>query len=268
MAGDYIEGSGSGMNALICQGTVMHARFAGGHSPTSHQFVYPLFFVALPIATLASHGNRWFGIDRWKPLSFHQGDHGARSGEPLVDWVRQLLADEGITSADGEVVLQTFPRLFGFVFNPVSFWFCHDSQGDLRAVLCDVRNTFGDRHNYLVVHEDQRVIKPTDDMSARKVFHVSPFFPIAGRYRFRFDISAVRRRVEIDYLIEGERVLATVLQGTPAPLDANSARNALLRQPFLTFGVVIRIHWHALQLWLKRAIFHSRPTPPAQETTR
>ncbi|MBK9520987.1 MAG: DUF1365 domain-containing protein [Rhodocyclaceae bacterium] len=246
----------------------MHARFAGKHSPTAHQFTYPLFFVALPLSLLTSIKNRWFGLEQARPLSFHQRDHGARDGAALLPWIRQLLLEEGITNANGEIVLQTFPRVLGFVFNPVSFWFCHDREGALRAVLCDVRNTFGDRHNYLVVHDDQRPIQAIDHLPARKVFHVSPFFPIVGDYRFRFDISEQRRRVEIDYFIEGERVLATVLQGTPEALTASTARGALLRQPLLTLGVVFRIHWHALQLWLKRAVFHSRPTPPAQETTR
>ena len=246
----------------------MHARFAGMHSPTAHRFVYPLFFVALPMSSLAVAGNRWFGVERRRPLSFRQRDHGGRDGQPLLPWIQRLLAKEGITSVNGEIVLQTFPRIFGFVFNPVSFWFCHDTDGALRAVLCDVRNTFGDRHNYLVAHSDQRPIEPTDTLPARKVFHVSPFFPVAGDYRFRFDITAQRRRIEIEYLIEGERTLTTVLQGRPGPLTARSARNALLRQPLLTLGVVFRIHWHALLLWLTRAVFHSRPTPPAQETTR
>jgi DUF1365 family protein len=165
-------------------------------------------------------------------------------------------------------VLQTFPRIFGFVFNPVSFWFCHDRSGALRAVLAEVRNTFGDRHNYLIAHADQRPILAADTLTARKIFHVSPFFPVAGEYRFRFELTPLRRRVELDYWLDGERVLATALEGRPQPLAAAPLRNALLRQPLLTLAVVWRIHWQAVQLWLKRAVFHSRPQPPLQETTR
>jgi hypothetical protein len=83
-----------------------------------------------------------------------------------------------------------FRAFFGFVFNPVSFWFCHDRDGALRAVLAEVRNTFGDHHNYLVAHADQRPITAADTLTARKIFHVSPFFPVAGEYRFRFDLGA------------------------------------------------------------------------------
>ncbi|MDP1734687.1 MAG: DUF1365 domain-containing protein [Sulfuritalea sp.] len=256
------------MKALLCTGKVMHARFAARQSPTAHSFVYPLFFLALPLSQLPDAGNRWFGIERARPLSLRYRDHGARDGSPLLPWIRQLLAAEGITAADGEVVLQTFPRLFGFVFNPVSFWFCHDREGALRAVLAEVRNTFGDRHNYLVAHADQRPITVADTLPARKIFHVSPFFPVAGEYRFRFDISDQRRRVELDYWLDGERVLATALEGRPQPLAATPVLRALLRQPLLTLAVVWRIHWQALRLWWKRAVFHSRPQPPLQETTR
>ncbi len=256
------------MKPMLCTGTVMHARFAGKQSPAAHAFVYPLFFLALPLSSLHSAGNRWFGIERARPLSLRHRDCGARDGAPPEPWIRRLLADEGITAADGEVVLQTFPRMLGFVFNPVSFWFCHDRAGALRAVLCEVSNTFGDHHNYLVAHADQRPIGAADTLQARKVFHVSPFFPVAGDYRFRFDVGPQRRRVDIDYWLDGERVLATALEGVPQTLDAAAARRAILRQPLLTFGIVWRIHWQAARLWWKRAVFHSRPQAPLEETTR
>jgi DUF1365 family protein len=259
------------MSPLLCTGTVMHARFAARQSPAAHRFVYPLFFLALPLSALPSAGNRWFAVGArrsLRPFSLRYGDHGARDGSPPEPWIRQLLASEGITAADGEVVLQTMPRLFGFVFNPVSFWFCHDKAGALRAVLAEVRNTFGDYHNYLVAHDDQRPIGAADTLTARKLFHVSPFFPVSGEYRFRFDISRQRRRVYLDYWLDGERVLATALQGAPETLDSAAMRRALLRQPLLTFAVVWRIHWQAVRLWWKRAVFHSRPQPPLQEISR
>ena len=256
------------MKALLATGSVMHVRFATQQSPTAHRFVYPLFFVALPLSSLPDVSNRWFGIERARPLSLRFRDHGARDGSPLEPWIRRLLAAEGLTAADGEVVLQTFPRLFGHVFNPVSFWFCHDKSGALRAVLAEVRNTFGDHHNYLLAHGDQGPITAADTLTARKIFHVSPFFPVAGEYRFRFDVSPGRRRIRLDYWLDGERVLATALEGTPQTLNAASARRALARQPLLTLAVVWRIHWQAVRLWWKRAVFHSRPQPPLQETTR
>ena len=256
------------MTPTLCTGSVMHARFAARRSPAAHAFTYPLFFVALPLSQLDAAGNAWFGVERARPASLRYRDHGARDGSPPEPWIRRLLADEGITAADGEIVLQTFPRLLGFVFNPVSFWFCHDRDGALRAVLAAVNNTFGDRHNYLVVHPDQRPITAADRLRARKLFHVSPFFPVEGEYLFRFDLGRAHRRVEIDYWLDGERVLATALDGWPQTLDARAMRRALLRQPLLTVAVVWRIHWQALRLLAKRAVFHSRPHPPLQETSR
>jgi DUF1365 family protein len=256
------------MSPLLCQGRVMHARLPSSSSPVANQFSYPLFFIALPLSQLATASNRWFGIDRRAPLALHGSDHGKRDKSPLLPWMKQLLAAEGITSADGEIVLQAFPRVFGMVFNPVSFWFCHDSAGDLRAVLAEVNNTFGERHNYLVAHPDQRPIRAEDRMWARKVFHVSPFYPVVGEYRFRFQLSAQRRRVDIDYFQDGQRVLATAVEGKVETLDAAGARRAALRFPLLAIGVVARIHWQALRLALRRVQFFRKPQPPLQETTR
>ena len=244
-------------------GNVMHHRLR----PAVNAFVYPVFYIQLPLRDLAAANCLFFSIDRSNLFSFQQKDHGPRDGSPLLPWITARLRERGLPD-DGEIILQTFPRLFGYVFNPVSFWFCHDREGALRAVLAEVRNTFGDHHNYLVAHADQRPITAADTLTARKLFHVSPFFPVAGEYRFRFDLDPQRRRVMLDYWLDGERVLATALQGAPQTLDVAAARRALLRQPLLTLAVVWRIHWQAVQLWLKRAVFHSRPQPPLQETTR
>jgi DUF1365 family protein len=246
----------------------MHARLPSPVSPVANHFSYPLFFITLPLSHLTTAPNRWFGINRRAPLALYGSDHGKRDNSPLLPWIQNLLADEGITTADGEVVLQAFPRVFGMVFNPVSFWFCHDRDGNLRAVLAEVNNTFGERHNYLVAHADQRPILADDRLPARKAFHVSPFYPVVGEYRFRFQLSAQRRRVDIDYFQDGQRVLATAVEGNVAMLDAAGARRAALRFPLLAIGIVARIHWQALRLALRRVQFFRKPQPPLQETTR
>ena len=250
------------MKPELCTGSVMHARFAAGQSPAAHRFVYPLFFLALPLSQLQDAGNRLFGIERARPLSLRFRDHGARDGSPPEPWIRRLLAAEGITTADGEVVLQTFPRIFGFVFNPVSFWFCHDRDGALRAVLAEVRNTFGDHHNYLVAHADQRPITATDTLTARKIFHVSPFFPVAGEYRFRFERSERRTLARVDLHDEDGPLLQTSVGGTLHPLDATAVRRAFFGTPLMTLGVIARIHWQALRLALRRVSFFRKPALP------
>lgn len=234
----------------------------------SNQFTYPLFFLTLPLGQLPSIANAFLGLEKLRLCSLHVKDHGDRNGTAWLPWIRQLLLDENITAADGEIVLQTFPRVFGYAFNPVSFWFCYDHKNQLRVVLCEVNNTFGDTHNYLVAHPDQRPITSKDELTARKTFHVSPFFPIDGEYRFRFDLTTENRRVVIDYWLDGQCVLQTQITGRPKVLTALSLACTVARQPFITFAVMGHIHWQALRLWLKRAVFHPRPLPSTQKTSR
>jgi uncharacterized protein len=251
----------------ICTGRVMHKRL----KPALHQFSYGVFFLRVPLSALEQLPNRWFSLNGFNVLSFHVRDHGPRNGSSLDVWARALLAREGVRSCDGEIVLQAFPRLFGYAFNPISIWYCHDRSGKLRAVLAEVRNTFGEYHNYLVAHHDERAIEAGDWLNAKKVFHVSPFCEVKGHYRFRFEQLGDRAFAQIDYFdgpADAEKLLVTTVYGTPQALTPSSAITAFLTHPLMTFGVVARIHWQALKLWLKRVPFFSKPEPPAIETTR
>jgi DUF1365 family protein len=138
----------------------------------------------------------------------------------------------------------------------------------LRAVLAEVNNTFGEHHNYLLAHDDARPIAAGDWLTARKVFHVSPFLPVSGAYRFRFSDAGPHSNFRIDYEDARGHRLVTGVGGTAQPLTAASLAHALLRHPALTFGVMLRIHYHALRLWLKRVPFFPKPLPPAEDTTR
>ena len=248
----------------------MHRR----QRPTVHQFVYPVFFCLLPLATIEQVGGALFSLNRFNLFSFHFADHGARDGSHPLPWLRNLLAANNIV-ADGEISLQCFPRVLGFVFNPVSFWFCHQRSGELVAVLAEVSNTFGERHNYLLAHEDGRVIDDGEVLTRDKLFHVSPFMAVSGNYRFRFlsraasgDIPA-RRLACIDHAdAAGDLLLHTALSGTARPLASGPLLRAFFGYPLLTLGVVMRIHWQALRLWLKGLHFFSKPEPPLEETTR
>jgi hypothetical protein len=158
--------------------------------------------------------------------------------------------------------------VLGCVFNPVSFWLCHDRDGRLRAVLCEASNTFWEHHNYLLAHSDQRPILPGERLTARKVFHVSPFCEVAGRYRFQFDLDRSACAMRIDYDDAHGRLLATAVRGRGETLTTRSLVRAFLHYPWVTLGVILRIHWQALRLWLKGVPFFSKPLPPIQETTR
>ncbi|MGB9150113.1 MAG: DUF1365 domain-containing protein [Burkholderiales bacterium] len=242
----------------------MHARVR----PRQHRFHYGVFFLRMPLSQLSRTSCRFFSVDKWNLFSLHRSDHGAKDGSDLEPWIRDLLRRENIHGADGEVILQAFPRILGYVFNPISFWFCHDVQGGLRAVLCEVRNTFGEHHNYLVAHEDGRLIANDCLLHARKVFHVSPFFDVTGDYRFSFSRRQNRQQVRIDYSDAGGLLLATSVSGHAEPLSGKRLLFAFFRYPLLTFGVVARIHWQALRLWLKGVVVRSKPEPPVLETTR
>ena len=146
------------MLPLLFFGEVMHSRLR----PRRNRFVYRVFFLRVRVDRLDTLRGPLFSLDRWNLFSLHRRDHGARDESELEPWIRGLLAHEGLDSADGEIWLQTFPRMLGYVFNPVSFWLCHDRAGALRTVLCEVNNTFGERHNYLLAHPDQRPILPGD----------------------------------------------------------------------------------------------------------
>lgn len=235
--------------------------------PRVNAFRYRVSYLCLPLSRLDEIDGRWLRLDRAGPVSIHRRDHGD-GGDPR-GWISDLLRRWHLDRVcDGEVTLITLPRLFGYVFNPVSFWCCQDAGGGLRAVLCEVRNTFGERHNYLVCHDDHRPIAPGDWLGARKLFHVSPFMPVDGHYRFRFRLDADRVSVTIDYHDKDGPILLTGIAGRRAPLDDRAVVRRFLCNPLMTLAVIFRIHWQAARLWLRRTPFFVKPDPPMDETTR
>lgn len=244
-------------------GHVMHRRLR----PAVNAFVYPVFFVQLPVADLAAAKGPIFSIDRANLLSFHQQDHGPRDGSPLLPWIQSLLRGRGLP-ADGEIVLQCFPRVLGYVFNPVSFWFCHDRAGRLIAILAEVSNTFGGRHSYLLHNPDAAPLRDGQEMAADKAFHVSPFNEIEGGYRFRFHLDRPVPLARIDYDDAEGELLLTSISGKPRAWTTPALLAAFLRMPFLTAGVMFRIHWQALKLWLKGVPFRGAHPTSLQESTK
>jgi hypothetical protein len=227
----------------------MHRRLR----PVVHAFSYPVFFIQLSLRDLAAANCAIFSVDRANLLSFRSRDHGARDGSALLPWMQARLRAHGLPD-DGEIVLQCFPRVFGFVFNPVSFWFCHDRGGGLIAVLAEVNNTFGGHHQYLL-HAHGAVLEDGLSLSAQKAFHVSPFCRVEGSYRFRFRSNATAGQAVIDYDDGAGALLLTSIAGTPRSWSAGALLAAFLRMPLLTAGVVWRIHWQALRLLCKRVPF-------------
>lgn len=248
----------------IAFGRVMHQRVR----PVMHGFSYPVFFLRVPLSQLDALSRRWLSVDRWNLFSFMRRDFGPRDGSDLEAWIRARLAEHGVTSADGEVVLQAFPRMLGYVFNPIAIWECHDREGALRAVLCEVSNTFGEHHNYLLAHPDGGPIARGEWMRAPKAFHVSPFCEVAGHYRFRFPGTDAEPMARIDYHDAEGLLLATAMHGRARPVSDALLLRAFFGYPWMTLGVVARIHWQALKLWARDVPWFTKPEPPLKETSR
>lgn len=253
--------------ARIGFGQVRHTR----HRPQRNAFTYPTCFLMLPMRSLRAHGPGALARNRRAALSFHDRDHG-EGGPDSLAWLDGVLSRHGIDDAQGEVWLHTYPRMLGYSFKPVSFWYCHRADGSLRAVLAEVNNTFGERHCYLL--DAPRYGQPCE---ADKVFHVSPFCPLRGRYRFVFmrtdgaaPGTAPRTVARIDYFDDASGtapLLNTSVSGELQALDARTLRRALWSYPAMTLGVIARIHWQALRLWLRKAPFFRQPPAPGDFVT-
>jgi hypothetical protein len=243
--------------------SIFHAR----HRPRRNAFRYRAVYLAVPTTELrAGRPSTLFGIDRPNLFGLRTADYGDRSTPPDA-WIKSVLAEWAIPEADGHIVLVTMPRVFGFVFNPVSFWLCFDRSNGLRAVLAEVNNTFGERHSYLCFHDDHRPIAASDSLQTRKVFHVSPFNDVKGEYRFRFSYAPERVAIAIDLFDDEGLLLSTAIGGRLQPLTTWKLLRALLINPALPFKVVGLIHYQALKLWLKKLDLFHKPAPPTVAIT-
>lgn len=258
---------------LIGFGQVRHTRLA----PVRHAFVYGNYFLMLPMRSLRTHGGGPLACNRFALLSFYDTDHGDGRGPEqggALAWLDALLAQEGIgcafsgvhsDPADGEIWLHCYPRVLGHTFKPVSFWYCHRRDGTLRAIVVEVNNTFGERHCYLLDAPQFGV-----EQRAAKVFHVSPFCPVEGGYRFRFMVTPDRTHTvaRIDFDDANGPLIETSVSGTLEPLTPQTIRRALWRYPAMTLGVVLRIHWQALRLFFKKTPLFGKPAAPSTFISR
>jgi DUF1365 family protein len=239
---------------------VMHERLL----PFRHKFDYRVFSLLLDIDRLPeiTTASRLLRHNRFGLFSFHDRDHGPRDGSGLRPWVEAALARDGLQAAATRIRIFCFPRLFGYVFNPLSVFFCYDADDRLRAVLYEVKNTFGDQHGYLI---EVPVLSagPTIEQSAEKQFHVSPFLPLEGQYRFRLLPPGEKIGITITQLSPSGAVQLVAAQtGRHEVLNDHSLLKAFIRHPLMTVKVMAGIHWEALQLWRKGAAFFRWTEPP------
>lgn len=235
-------------------GGVVHRR----HSALAHKLRYRIAYILLDLdrMTEANRASRLFGIGRRGLLSFRAEDHGDGASRDLASWVRAYLVAQGISTDASRIELLTLPRMFGFVFNPISVYFIRNRRGALSHILYQVTNTFSERHFYLCdVDQDGPII----DQSCEKRLYVSPFFDVEGAYRFKVQPPGDTVALTIRYdLANGEKGLTASLFGSRKPVTTWRSALLLAQYPFMTLGVVAGIHWQAFKLWLKGAKYRSR----------
>ena len=226
----------------------------------------------------AKMGSGFLGNNKAGLISFYDKDHGLGGGDSLK-WALDLLKSEGVDDFGGEVWLHTFPRVLGFTFNPVSFWFFEDKMGATRAILAEVNNTFGERHCYLLENSnqvgDRQIMMWGQTYQVKKVFHVSPFCDRVGSYNFRFfstetqgDNQQARHMARIEYLDEEGPLLITSISVMEAEINFMNWLKAIFSYPLMSYQILWKIHWQALKIWIKGVAYRSKPEQLPIKVTR
>jgi DUF1365 family protein len=248
--------------ACIYQGEVMHQRFF----EASYRFRYRVFSLLLDIDRIdeAVSRSRVFSRNRFNLVSFFDKDHLPEGQSGLRAWVERVLSEGGIDGSRLRIRLLCFPRILGWVFNPLSLWYCENADGEPVAIVAEVRNTFGERHCYL--------LQPSQEgwplrQTCNKDFHVSPFISMDAAYEFRLSKPAERLGVVIREFQRNELMLVATQTGRRRPFGSAELMRQLARVPFQTLKVLAAIHWHALRIWLQGQRFHRKPEPPLDEVS-
>lgn len=231
------------MKSALYAGIVMHARLR----PKRHRLRYRVFSLLLDLDEMdeLDRSLRLFGHNRAALFSFHDKDHGAGDGA-LRQWVSTQLDAAGIALGVPRIEMLCYPRILGYVFNPLTVYFCHDGA-DLRAILYEVHNTFGERRTYVIPVKGAGTVA----QSCAKEMYVSPFVPMQCDYRFTIDPPADKVLVRIDETDEAGLFLTASFAGERRALDDGALLRALLAYPLMTLKVTAAIHWEALKLWAK-----------------
>ena len=258
--------------AVLYSLRVMHRRRVA----PLYRFVYKIFSVLFDVDRLDELDVRLklFSHNRFNVLSFHDRDHGRGELGGLRRWAEMICATQGIELAGGRIRLLAQPRMFGWAFNPVSFWYCEHADVSLRAVIAEVRNTFGEKHSYLLSSASQGAdasaglpLPYAVVLEKEKCFHVSPLFDLVGRYHFKFGEPGEKLAVQLNETREGEPLIDTAMAGTARPFSDAELLRQVMRMPIQALKVLIGIHWQALKIWSRGARFHNKPNPPSAEVT-
>lgn len=244
------------MNSGVYQGIVRHRRF----SPVRHDFLYRTFLLYLDLDELPRvFDGRWlWSARRFAPAWFRRADYLGDPAVPLAEAVRDRVAERTGRRPAGPIRLLTHLRYWGYVQNPVTFYYCFDASGTaLEAIVAEVTNTpWKERHAYVVRAASQGRVHRA---SFPKAFHVSPFMPMDQRYDWRLSTPGERLHVHMTNSRDGERVFEATLALRRAPMTGPVLAGCLARHPWMTASVVTGIYWQALRLWLRGVPFHPHP---------
>ena len=235
------------INSNIYNGTVIHKRF----KPKEHFFKYSVFSLLIDLSELdyLDKQVRFFSYNKINLISFYDKDHGNRDGTSIIDWVKKNLNQNNISSENVKIKLLCYPRILGYVFNPLSVFYVYNNQDKLIAILYEVKNTFGEQHTYIFkINNSDKLLQH----NCLKKFHVSPFIEMDCKYFFRTLVPDKKMSVVIDqYDNNDDKLLYASQDGYIADLKSSELLKSYIKHPLMTFKIIIAIHFEAFKLWSK-----------------
>lgn len=242
-------------------GKTVHHRY----SPFERRFSYDICLIDLDIDRLgeASRQTPLFSVGRPALFSFKPEDNGPKDRQAsLRGWAEEMYRAANVDLGGGEIRLITFARHLFYKFAPLSLWYGYDPEGNLRGIIYEVNNTFGERHCYVAATETDRCQHEAD-----KSFHVSPFMDVTGQYRFTLRTPDNRLLVTVENWESGARTHMANIVAEQAPAKTATLLQLAVTQPFSSLGVMAAIHWQALKIWMRGAGYHRKPAPPVKSAT-
>jgi len=233
------------MTSSIYNGTVIHKRF----KPKIHFFKYQVFSLLIDLSELKILDQKinFFSYNSFNLISFFDKDHGDRDGSSLIEWVKKNLKENKIISENIKIKLLCYPRIFGYVFNPLSVFYVYDKNEELISILYEVKNTFGEQHTYIFKVENNNLLQH----NCEKKFHVSPFIEMDCNYFFRILKPTEKISVIIDQYQSNEKILYASQDGIRRDFTSSELIRSYLKHPLMTFKIIIAIHFEAFKLWSK-----------------